>query len=57
MASYNGSFKNKYGRQTIYINRTEEELLKQNIWQLRKTLSDYIPAIVDLPSYFLNFDI
>ena len=50
MASYNGSFKNKYGRQTIYINRTEEELLKQNIWQLRKTLSDYIPAIVDIHS-------
>lgn len=48
MASYSGS--NNYGRQTVYINIDEKELLKLDDNKLKKVLAEYIPVIVDIHS-------
>ena len=47
VASYSGD-KNKYGRQTIFINQSEETLLGLEEKKLKKVLADYIPVIVDI---------
>ena len=39
---------NKYGRQTIYINQSENELLSMSDKKLKKVLTEYIPVIVDI---------
>lgn len=51
MASYSGSSNcNLYGRQTIYINQTENTLLRLSDDELKKVLKQYIPVIVDIHS-------
>jgi len=47
VSSYQGN-RNKYGRQTIYINQTENSLLSLSNEKLKKILSQYIPIIVDI---------
>ncbi len=46
MSSYLGSNRNKYGRQTIFINQTEKSLLGLSNAKLKEVLSDYIPTII-----------
>lgn len=48
MASYTEYNKTNYGRQTIYINKTEEELLSLSSNKLKKTLEEYIPTILSI---------
>ena len=47
MASYNQTGANNYGRQTIYINRKESDLVNLRVDQLKKVLATYIPLIVE----------
>lgn len=47
MSSYSGE-KNKYGRQTIYIDQTEKNLLSLTNQKLKKVLEQYIPVIVEI---------
>lgn len=47
MASYSGT-KNNYGRETIYINKTEKELLLLSDIKLKNLLAEYIPTIVSV---------
>lgn len=46
MASYSGNRTN-YGRQTIYINKTEKELLSLSNSKLKEVLEEYIPTILN----------
>ena len=47
MSSYSGN-RNKYGRQTIYIDQTEESLLALQDDGLKKILEKYIPVITEI---------
>ena len=47
MASYESSVANKYGRETIYINQRESDLVTLDVKSLKKVLESYIPLIVD----------
>ena len=47
MASYSGT-KSNYGRETIYINKTEKELLSLSDIKLKNLLAEYIPTIVSI---------
>ena len=47
MASYDKSNSNNYGRQTIYIDRRESDLVNLRVDQLKKVLARYIPMIVE----------
>ena len=46
MASYSGN-SNKYGRQTIYINQTEQMLKSYSPQEIKKVLASYIPLILE----------
>lgn len=48
MASYSGTDAKKYGRQTIFINKSEKELLSLKPAKLKKALEEYIPLIVEI---------
>lgn len=47
MSSYSGD-RNKYGRQTIYIDKKESELLAMEDDELKKCLSEYMPVIAEI---------
>lgn len=49
MSSYSGE-RNKYGRQTIFIDQTEEQLLSLKTNELKKVLEKYIPVIIEIHS-------
>lgn len=51
MASYSNSMqRNLYGRETIYINQVEKDLLSLEDAKLKRVLEEYIPVIVDVHS-------
>jgi SPP1 family phage portal protein len=47
VASYNSSVTNEYGRETIFINQRESDLVNLDVKNLKKVLESYIPLIVD----------